>query len=152
MANTAKTCYNAKNMGETVMRKILIAFSTVAFVSLTAAAEPGSPALGLDNPAYADPAKKWDTIDEAVATLPEVTIDLGACRDMINKARIEAGQMPLFDRETASPDTPQMIYAVDRREGGCSVMVMKGDMNDIRPLPTPPATGAQLIPAEKRRK
>jgi hypothetical protein len=28
-----------------------------------------------------------------------------------------------------------MIWAVDRRENGCAVLVAKGDPDDIRPIP-----------------
>lgn len=60
------------------------------------------------------------------------------CRDRITQARKEAGKPPLLDREPASPDQPYHIYAVDRRQDGCSVMVIAGDPADIRPLPAMP--------------
>ncbi|QUL38739.1 hypothetical protein [Erythrobacter sp. JK5] len=69
------------------------------------------------------------------------------CRDRIHRARAAAG-LPLLDREPAAPDRPYLIYAVDRRQDGCSVMMMKGDPDDIRQLPRP-MEGSQLIPARK---
>lgn len=73
------------------------------------------------------------------------------CRDVISQARQEAGKSPLLDREPASPDRPYHIYAVDRRQDGCAVMVMKGDPADIRPLPAPSEGPLLLMPAGERR-
>ena len=47
--------------------------------------------------------------------------------------------LPGIERETASPDEPLFIAAVDKRIDGCSVMVMRGNLADIRPLPAPDA-------------
>jgi hypothetical protein len=52
------------------------------------------------------------------------------CRDTIHQVR-EARGLPRL--EDAPP--PQLIAAVDQRIGGCSVMVMRNDTSDIRPLP-----------------
>jgi len=68
------------------------------------------------------------------------------CRDRISQARTALGKAPLLDRETASPDRPHLIYAVDRRQDGCSVMVMKGDPDDIRQLPLRMAGPMRAIP------
>lgn len=57
------------------------------------------------------------------------------CRDRIQQVRREFGQLAL-DRD-ASPQEPLLIAAVDKRIGGCSVMVMRNDTSDIRPLPAP---------------
>ena len=60
------------------------------------------------------------------------------CRDRISHAREASGQSPLqLDRQPASPERPMAIYAVDRQQDGCSVMVMMGNPDDIRPLPLP---------------
>lgn len=67
------------------------------------------------------------------------------CRDRIERARAELGQ-PTLDRETAGADKPLLIAAVDKRIDGCAVMQMKGDVNDLRPLPRP-APNAALQPA-----
>ncbi len=68
------------------------------------------------------------------------------CRDRITRAREAFGKPPMLEREPASPDKPHLIYAVDRRQDGCSVMVMKGDPDDIRQLPGK-MEGSLLIPA-----
>ena len=73
------------------------------------------------------------------------------CRDVISQARQEAGKPPLLEREPASPDRPYHIYAVDRRQDGCAVMVMKGDPADIRSLPARPEEPMLLMPAGERR-
>jgi hypothetical protein len=57
------------------------------------------------------------------------------CRDRIQQVRSERG-LPTLDRD-ASPEEPLLIAAVDKRIGGCSVMVMRDDTSDIRPLPAP---------------
>jgi len=58
------------------------------------------------------------------------------CRDRIQQVRQERG-LPQLQRDTASSAEPLFIAAVDKRIGGCSVMVMRNDTNDVRPLPAP---------------
>ncbi len=60
--------------------------------------------------------------------------DPANCRDRIRKVR-EDRDFPKLQRETASPDEPLLIAAVDHRVNGCSALVMKHDTSDIRPLP-----------------
>ena len=57
------------------------------------------------------------------------------CRDRIQEVRRDSGK-PEVQRE-ASPQDPLFIAAVDKRIGGCSVIVMRNDTSDIRPLPEP---------------
>ena len=66
------------------------------------------------------------------------------CRDRIQEVRRERGQ-PELERED-SPEDPLLIAAVDRRVGGCSVLVMRDDTSDIRPLPKP--REHRLMPAK----
>ena len=68
------------------------------------------------------------------------------CRDRIQTARAEAN-LPPAQPQTASPDNPLLIKAVDQRVGKCAVMVMHHDTSDIRPLPSAPQGPARLIPA-----
>jgi hypothetical protein len=89
------------------MRAFIFALSVAAYVAIPASATP--PALDLDNPAYADPANKWESVDEAVASLPELADPTIKCRDTINKARADNGLPPMLDREPASPDKPHHI-------------------------------------------
>jgi hypothetical protein len=56
------------------------------------------------------------------------------CRDRIDKTREERG-LPKLREDNAAPTDPLLIAAVDKRIGGCSVMVMRGNLADIRPLP-----------------
>jgi len=65
------------------------------------------------------------------------------CRDTIHEVREERG-LPQLQRETASPDEPLLIAAVDHRIDGCSVMVMHGNTSDVRPLPALPEGPPQL--------
>jgi hypothetical protein len=57
------------------------------------------------------------------------------CRDRIHQVREERG-LPSLDRGNASADQALLIAAVDRRIDGCSVMVMRNNLADVRPLPT----------------
>jgi hypothetical protein len=66
------------------------------------------------------------------------------CRDRIQEVRRELGQ-PVLERD-ATPQEPLLIAAVDKRVGGCSVLVMRNDTSDIRPLPAPQEH--RLMPAE----
>ena len=45
----------------------------------------------------------------------------------------------MLQRDTAKPDEPLLIAAVDKRIDGCSVMVMRNNLADVRPLPSPDA-------------
>ena len=59
------------------------------------------------------------------------------CRDRIQQVRVERG-LPWIDRGTAvDPDQPLLIATVDHRIDGCSVMVMRDNTSDVRPLPEP---------------
>lgn len=77
-------------------------------------------------PSYRTPAVPWNSYEDAQA---EDTV----CQDRIFRAREESGQPPLGDSPTEAD--PLMIWAVDRREDGCAVLVAKGDPDDIRPIP-----------------
>ena len=56
------------------------------------------------------------------------------CDDRITQVRAANGQ-PKLDRGTSSEDDAKFIAAVDLRINECSVMVMREDTSDIRPLP-----------------
>ncbi|MEP0191030.1 MAG: hypothetical protein ABJP70_10430 [Erythrobacter sp.] len=53
----------------------------------------------------------------------------------------------LLERKLVSPQKPLLINTVDRREGGCPVMVMKDDFIKVQPLPSVTQDGAILLPA-----
>lgn len=131
------------------MRILFVPVFALLFVG---AGEP--PQQALDNPAYSSPPERWSTVEDATrdATF-ETSEGVGVgepaeCTDTITEAREATGQPPLLEREPASPDRPHAIYAVDRRQDGCSVMVMMGDREDIRPLPLPSEQPMRVIPAE----
>lgn len=68
------------------------------------------------------------------------------CRGRIEQVREERG-LPKLQQDTASPDEPLLIAAVEKLVDGCSVMVMYHDTNDIRPLPEFQEGSGQLMPA-----
>lgn len=72
--------------------------------------------------------------------------DQAVCRDRISQVREERG-LPKLERRAATPDQPYLIAAVDKRIDGCSVMVMRNDTSDVRPLPRATGARAELLPA-----
>jgi hypothetical protein len=68
------------------------------------------------------------------------------CRDKITQAREDAGKPPVNDRAPASEERPFLIYAVDKRVDDCAVMVMYGDVNNVRPLPLPSDGPLRVVP------
>ena len=111
----------------------IIAFPLAALALVTTADAP--------SPAVRDPQPQSHMSESPTFTRSDVQ-----CRDVISRARQEAGKPPLLEREPASPDKPYHIYAVDRRQDGCAVMVVKGDPGDIRPLPARPEGPMMIIP------
>lgn len=59
------------------------------------------------------------------------------CRDTIHEVREERG-LPELEDKTANADEPLFIAAVDKRIDGCSMLVMRNDTSDVRPLPALP--------------
>ncbi|MXO59667.1 hypothetical protein GRI89_08955 [Altererythrobacter salegens] len=80
----------------------------------------------------ASPSPPGNATSTTVLTLPEKADTV--CRDRIEQVRTERG-LPKLQRETAQPEEPYFIAAVDKRVDGCSVMVMRNNTIDIRPLP-----------------
>lgn len=88
---------------------------------------------------------------ERNAAAPRVTINptngKAVCRETIQEVREERG-LPWVDRGTAvEPDEPLLIAAVDKTIDGCSVLVMRDNTSDIRPLPEP--REHRLMPAKQ---
>jgi len=104
--------------------------------------------LPLDNPSYVRTPAQARLIERAQR---EAVPPSKHCRDRITQARQAAGKPPLLEGEPASPHEPHHIYAVDRRQDGCAVMVMKGDPADIRPLPEASDGPIVLMPVESER-
>jgi len=78
--------------------------------------------------------------------MPQPALPDGAspvCRERIQEVRRELGK-PVLQRDATRQD-PLLIAAVDKRIGGCSVLVMRNDTNDIRPLPE--QGDARMMPA-----
>ncbi|MXP42813.1 hypothetical protein GRI75_14295 [Altererythrobacter soli] len=68
------------------------------------------------------------------------------CRGRIERVRQERG-LPQLRRDSASPEEPLLIAAVDKRIDGCAVLVMRHDAGDIRPLPPFQDGPARRMPA-----
>ena len=100
--------------------------------------------------AAAPPQAETEAPGEERVEAPVVEIDpttgKAICRDKIQQVRAERG-LPWVDRGTAvDPDQPLLIATVDHRIDGCSVMVMRDDTSDVRPLPEPQEH--RVMPAE----
>ena len=112
------------------------------FVLVAAAATLGAAApqtSGRDLPSATD--------GNGAAAMPNVhAVRDFACRDRVTQARAERG-LPLLERNTADPDEPLFFAAVDHRLDGCSVLVMRNNTSDIRPVPALPEGRPMLIPA-----
>ena len=93
--------------------------------------------LVLAEPAQREPQDSAPQLGEA---------DQPVCRDRIEQVREERG-LPRLDRQTATPDQPYFIAAVDHRIDGCSVIVMRSNTADVRPLPANPDGRGALMPA-----
>ena len=78
-------------------------------------------------------------------TLSAATDSEVVCRDRIHEVRQERG-LPKLQRDTATPEEPLLIAAIDRRIDGCSVMVMRSNTADVRPSPAPGEARMRRLP------
>ena len=122
------------------MHRVAILMASVALVGATDAETASEQAAPFDNPAFEAPEDAWKALPELRGQGVEF------CADRIREARDTAG-LPQLDRRTASPDKPELIYAVDHRRDGCGVLVMHGNPADIRPVPEL-SDEVGIIPAE----
>ena len=147
------------------MRSMLIPVAAIALMGASdeAAVElPKSdgPALSQDYEAQIKALIERDSTAGLAEGLALKGLTRSNCLDRLERAQDDAGEGadeavvvspgPLLRRGPGSPDTPPLaIYAVDRREGRCAVMVMMGDTDDVRPLPELSAEDHRLMPAEQ---
>lgn len=117
----------------------LKAVALLAVAPALVGAGPAEAPLPLDTPGSEAPAREWSNIGDVLPNSEN-------CRDRIHQVREERG-LPELDRETIDPDEPMLIWAIDRREDGCSVMVVKDNPEDIRPIPVLPENAPLLKPA-----
>jgi hypothetical protein len=68
------------------------------------------------------------------------------CRGRIERVRQKRG-LPQLRRDSASPEEPLLIAALDKRIDGCAVLVMRHDAGDVRPLSPFQEGPARLRPA-----
>lgn len=116
------------------MRNLLLPLSALTLIGAT---KPPAP--------EAAPAPSPGPVP-AIRELAPIAPTPEQCRDRITQARDAAGKPPLLDRGPASPDRPYHIYAVDKRIDGCAVMMMHGDVNDVRPIPQRAEVVGRIIP------
>jgi hypothetical protein len=110
-----------------------VAIPLIALLLTTGAAEPPAPSPE-SNRLDVPPAN----IDPSTGKSP--------CRETIQQVR-EERSLPWVDRgDAANPDEPLLIAAVDKTIDGCSVLVMRDDTSDVRPLPEP--REHRLMPAQ----
>ncbi|MFL0356635.1 hypothetical protein ACI5KX_09140 [Erythrobacter sp. GH1-10] len=137
------------------MRLLVLPLAAFALIGASDASAPSAPLLAstasgtapIPSPAAGGEAPAVAMREDLARSL---NVQSEACRDRIMQAREDTG-LPLLEREPASPENPHLIYAVDRRQDGCSVMVMMGNPSDIRPLPVRPDDPIGLIPADNGR-
>ena len=125
-------------MRKTVSKTITLALlaSSTAVLSQTAP----SGADSLDMPSYQDPAQSWRDIQDP--------IERERCKEKIRQVRAEAGKPKIeAEQETADPEKPLLIAAVDQSVDGCKVLVMKQDTSDIRPMPEQRKGPVRIEPA-----
>ena len=67
------------------------------------------------------------------------------CRDGRRQTGSNPDWQPRLDRRPANPGTAQMMYAVDRRIDGCSVVMVMGE----QPPPNLPFGRIRLSPEQK---
>ena len=134
------------------MRLIILPVAALALIGATEVDDKGVPvpdtietgALPLDNPGYVRTAAQAKLIERAQRdALPSDE----QCRDRITRARKEAGKADLPDNQPASPDMPNPFNPVDMQIGKCAVVVIEGDANDLRPLPSPAEVPSGTTPA-----
>ena len=128
--------------------------ASVLVTSSALAEAPPSEAIPFDNPAYQQPATPWVDLDDAlsdgVLTAEEQerleALRQRACSDAMTQ--VEGDDLtPSIEPASGASDDAHLIYAVDLREGGCSLMVMANRPGNVQPLPEV-AGPPQLRPAE----
>ncbi|WP_086607533.1 hypothetical protein [Erythrobacter donghaensis] len=103
--------------------------------------------LALLGASDAPPAPAQPLDEPPVATIRELRSGFQTgqrCPDSNLPTGDNPGRQPRFERGPATADMGQMIYAVDRRIDGCSVVLVKGG----GPAPTPPLGRIQLSPEQ----
>ncbi len=80
------------------------------------------------------------TSPEHLDLLQDIANPNAECSDQIHGIQTQEAQVRIDPRrrflEPAEPrDNEFLIWAVDRRENGCGVMVMMGDPDDVREVP-----------------
>lgn len=94
-------------------------------------------AIALTTGAAAEPVRAPQAVPVAPGAMTAAMGPELICRDRIHEVRQER-ELPTLQRHTETADEPLLIAAVDRRIDGCSYMVMRNDLADVRALPVAP--------------
>ena len=125
-------------MRKTVSKTVALALLAGSTAALAQTAPPSADSL--DMPSYQEPAQSWRDIQDP--------IERERCKEKIRQVRAEAGKPEIdSEQETADPEKPLVIAAVDQSVDGCKVLVMKQDTSDIRPVPEPRKGPVRIEPA-----
>lgn len=147
------------------MRAFVIPFMALACMATGGEAEvepaqPEEPTLFEEYQKQLKDLKKRDfSVELARGSVLLKSLRRSNCRDRLEDAQVaprEGGEAPvilqpgpLLRSGPSTPETPPLaIYAFDHREGGCGMMVMMGNRDDVRPLPELDADDHRLMPAD----
>ena len=111
-----------------------MAIKVLAVIAAGVSSLSAAPPAQLDRPSFEKPGAAWRDLADAEQR----------CRDRVNEARAAAGEGEL-ERKPAGPERAPLLYAMDTRIDGCSVLVPANDPADIRPVPE--AKVEKIIPA-----
>ena len=124
-----------------IMVLSLAAVSLLAIGSAASVAEPSSPHNGSSDTAHSPDARHED------GNLQELPSTGEDCTQQTARTSQPSDQRPQFRREPAPAEKPLAIYAVDRREDGCPMIVMLGNPDDVRPMEVEQSPTATTWPA-----
>ena len=126
------------------MRIMVLSIAALSLGSIGSAAsmaEPSSPNNGFSDTDHSPDAHLED------GNLQELSSTSEECAQHTARASQPSDQRPQFRRGPAPAEKPMAIYAVDRREDGCPMIVMLGNPNDVRPLEVEQSPRATTWPA-----
>lgn len=125
------------------MNKAVLVPLIIGLAVTPALAEPPERIENLDHPAYSEPAKKWEGIDEAATVMGQQV----RCEDKFQHTETQSIAEPKLIREASTPRDAQFVYGVDLSEEGCKKMLVKDVYPPIQPLPKVEDDRPRQIPA-----
>ena len=118
----------------------LLAFSATAVAADPPDVDTSAEPQNFDNPAYITLEGPWESVSKAVEP----------CRDEFRPATKKDKQSSeaVIHKEVASPVDAELMYAVDIRQNGCSMILVKDGQGTIRPLPSLESSEPEQIPVD----